>query len=177
MNNRSGKPTKLGLSGHQGAGKRWMLSWWAHWRYKDTCTRTSLTSRTPTHTQHKEISPFSATQSLRTWFPFQCYSGVVEKKSNPLALSMWFPDTPGFPSNSGPHHHSHAVRRPTTTFMQQTSNQNFGGEKQPLNLSWPYRGQNDSTTIYNSQFTRKMQPTKVGNKIQWTMKITTVHDQ
>ena len=69
-----------------------MLSWWAHWRAADTNTSTSLDSRTPTHTQHKEVSPFSATQSLRPWSPFQCYSGVVEKKSNPLALFLWVPN-------------------------------------------------------------------------------------
>ena len=58
-----------------------MLSWWAHWRARDTYTRTNLASRTPTHIQHKEISPFSTMQSLRPWSPFQCYSGVVEKKT------------------------------------------------------------------------------------------------
>jgi len=67
-----------------------MLSWWAHWRAADTNTRTSLDSRTPTHTQHKEVSPFSATQSLRPWSSLQCSSGVVEKKSSSIALSVWF---------------------------------------------------------------------------------------
>ena len=80
-----------------------MISWWAHWRDKDTYTQTSLTSRTPTHTQHKEISPFSVMQSLRPWPPFQCYLGVVEKKFIPLSLSVWFPNAPSLSSTSGPH--------------------------------------------------------------------------
>ena len=75
-----------------------MLIWWSHWRDKDTYTRTSLTYRTPTHTQHKEISPFSATQSLRPWPPFRCFSGVVEKKTSPLSISVWFPNTLGLSS-------------------------------------------------------------------------------
>ena len=51
------KPTKLGLSCHQGVGKGSMLSWWAHYRAKNTYTRTNLTSKTPKHTQHKELVP------------------------------------------------------------------------------------------------------------------------
>ena len=51
------KPTQLGLSGHQGVGKISLLSWWAHYRAKNTYTRTILTSKTPTHTQHKESVP------------------------------------------------------------------------------------------------------------------------
>ena len=86
---------------------------------KDTYTRTSLTSRTPTHTQHKEISPFSATQSLIPELPFQCYSGVVEKKANPLALSVWLPNTPGLSSKPSPHSHSNTVHILTTTYTQQ----------------------------------------------------------
>ena len=87
-----------------------MIRWWAHWRVKDTYTRTSLTSRTPMHTQQKEISPFSATQSLRPWIPFQCYSGAVEKKSSPLALLVWLPNTPGLSSNPCLHSHSNTVQ-------------------------------------------------------------------
>ena len=29
--------------------------------------------------------------TVRPYIPFQCYSGVVEKKAIPLALSVWFP--------------------------------------------------------------------------------------
>ena len=39
------------------SGKGSMLSWWAHYRAKNTYTRTSLTSKTPIHTQHKESVP------------------------------------------------------------------------------------------------------------------------
>ena len=153
-----------------------MLCWWAHCRARNTYTRTSLTSKTPTHTQHKEsvpsllhspsglafpssaiqglwrrklalylclcgfqthkvyqanqapipaphivrrptialmqsfscysltgkITPKQIIQSLRPCIPFQCYSGVVEKKSNPIALSVWFPNTPGLSKQAKP---------------------------------------------------------------------------
>ena len=69
-----------------------MLSWWARCRARNTYTRTSLTSKKPTHPT-QGISPFSATQSLRPCIPFQCYPGVVEKKVSPLALSVWLPIT------------------------------------------------------------------------------------
>ena len=87
-----------------------MLSWWAHWRAIDTNTRTNLDSRTPTHTQHKEISPFSTTQSLRPWSPFECYSGVVEKKSNSVALSVWFSTHQVYQAPQALIHHSNVVR-------------------------------------------------------------------
>ena len=51
------KPTELGLSGHWGGGEGKLLSRWAHYRAKDTYTRTSLTSKTPIHAQHKESVP------------------------------------------------------------------------------------------------------------------------
>ena len=100
----SAKPTRLVLSGEQQISQanrvgfirpsrsweRIILSWWAHWRAVDTNTRAILDSRTPTHTQHKEVSAFSATQSLRPWSSLQCSSGVVEKKSSLVALSVWF---------------------------------------------------------------------------------------
>ena len=70
-----------------------MLSWWAHYRARNTYTRTSLTSKTPTHTQHKESVPSLLLSPSRPAFPFQCYPGVVEKKVSPLALSVWFPIT------------------------------------------------------------------------------------
>ena len=37
--------------------RRQLLSWWAHYRAKNTHTKTSLTSKTPIHTQHKESVP------------------------------------------------------------------------------------------------------------------------
>ena len=55
--NTQSSPTELGLSGHLGAGEGKLLSWWAHYRAKSTYTRTSLTSKTPKHTQHKESVP------------------------------------------------------------------------------------------------------------------------
>ena len=80
-----------------------MLSWWARWRAKDTYTRTILACRTPTHTQHKEIIPFSATKSLRPWSPFQCYSGVCGEESQ-LSSSVYVVlNPPGLSSTSGPH--------------------------------------------------------------------------
>ena len=69
-----------------------MLSWWAHRRARNTYTRTSLTPKTPTHTQHKELVPSLLHSPSGPAFPFQCYPGVVEKKVSPLALSMWFPN-------------------------------------------------------------------------------------
>ena len=82
--------------------ERLMLSWC-------TDTRTRLASRTPTHTQHKEISPFSATQSLRPWSPFQCYSGVMDKKAILVALSMWFSTHQVHQAPQALIHHSNAV--------------------------------------------------------------------
>ena len=118
------RPTQLGLSSEQWISEankvgfimpsrsweRLMLSWWAHWRDTDTNTRTRLAFIIPTHTQHKEISPFSATQSLKPWSPFQCYSGVVEKKDSSVALSVWFSTYQVYQAPQTLIHHSNAVR-------------------------------------------------------------------
>ena len=68
----STKPTQLGLSGEQQASQankvgfiRPSRSWERIILRWCTDTKTSLDSRTPTHTQHKEINPFSVIQSLR----------------------------------------------------------------------------------------------------------------
>ena len=59
------------------SGKGSMLSWWAHYRGKNTYTRTSLTSKTPKHTQHKEsvpsllhspLGPASASSAIQGWW-------------------------------------------------------------------------------------------------------------
>ena len=86
------KPTKLGLSGHLGVGKGLMLSWWAHYRAKNTYTRTSLTSKTPTHTQHKESVPSLLHSPSGPTFPPSAIQGGGEEGS-PLALFVWFPAT------------------------------------------------------------------------------------
>ena len=154
-----------------------MIRWWAHWRAKDTYTRVSLDSRTST-CPTQGINPFFATQSLRPWPPFQCYSGVVEKKASPLALSVWLPNTPSLSSKPIPHPHSNIVRRPTTTYMKPNKLfTSLTGENKPLNHSCPYRGQNDSTTIYNSPNHKgnstnkcgKQQPTNHKRKPQSTI--------
>ena len=53
----------------------------------DTCTRSSLASRTFTHPTQGS-TPFSATQSLMLCLPFQHYSGCVKKKTSPLDMSV-----------------------------------------------------------------------------------------
>ena len=83
----------ISVRNRQGVGKGWMLSWWARCRARNTYTRTSLTSKTPTHTQLKESVLSLLHSPLGPAFPFQCYPGVVEKKFSPLALSVWFPIT------------------------------------------------------------------------------------
>ena len=70
------KPTKLGLSGHQGVGKGLLLSWWAHYRAKKTYTGTSLTSKTPTHTQHKESVPSLLHSPSGPAFPSSAIQGL-----------------------------------------------------------------------------------------------------
>ena len=65
------------------------------------------------------------------------------KKANSLALSVWFPNTPGLSSKLCLHPHSNTVRRPTTANTQ--SNKRFTawiGKTIPesfLALSWPKR--------------------------------------
>ena len=74
------KPTQLGLSGHQGVGKGLMLSWWAHYRAKNTYTGTSLTSKTPKHTQHKESVPSLLRSPSGLAFTFSAIQGWWRKR-------------------------------------------------------------------------------------------------
>ena len=53
-------------------------------------------------------------QSLMPCFPFQCYSGGVKKKSNPLALSVRILHTLGLSSRLRPHFHSKNSSTKTT---------------------------------------------------------------
>ena len=115
--------------------ERLMLSWWAHWRATDTNTRASLASRTPTHTQHKEVSPFSATQSLRPRSSLQWSSGVVEKKASSIALSVWF---------SIPRFIKH-IRPSFTTLMQ--SEDKTAACKQRNSSSGFYRGKHSPAIV------------------------------
>ena len=129
-----------------------MLNWWAHWRAKDTDTRTSLAFRTPTHTQHKEISPFSATQSLRPSSPFQCYSGVVENKSSSVALSVWFSTHQVYQSPQALIHYSIAVRGQNHC-MQATNNYSrfYRGKTQSIRRGQTVAHNNYETTAPNPQ--------------------------
>ena len=68
-------PTHLGLSGHPGVGKGSMLSWRAHYRAKNTYTRTSLTSKILKHTQHKESVPSLLHSTSGPAFPSSAIHG------------------------------------------------------------------------------------------------------
>ena len=57
------------------SGKGSMLSWWAHYRAKNTYTRASLTSKTPKHTQHKESVPSMIHSPLGLAFPSSAIQG------------------------------------------------------------------------------------------------------
>ena len=48
----------------------------------DTCTRSGLDPKTSTHPTQGSI-PFSSTQPLRLFLPFQCHSGCARNKTNP----------------------------------------------------------------------------------------------
>ena len=78
----------------------------AHSRARDTSTRSICPRIHITCTPTQGSIPFSATQSLGLCLPFQCYSGGVEKKSNPLALSVRLMHTLGLSSRLRPHFHS-----------------------------------------------------------------------
>ena len=123
-----------------------MLGWWAHWRAIDTNTRTSLASITSTHTQHKEIRPFSTMQSLIPWSPFQCYLGVVEKKSRLVALSVWFSTHQVCQAPQALIHHSNAVRGQNHCMQAANSYSSF------------YRGKTQSIRHGKQQPTTNMKP-------------------
>ena len=71
----------------------------------DTYTRSSLDPKKSTNPTQGSI-PFSAIQSLGLFLPFQCYSGGVKKKANPLALSVRLLHRLGLSSKLRPHFHS-----------------------------------------------------------------------
>ena len=123
-----------------------MLSWWAHWRATDTNTRNILASRTPIHTQHKEISPFSATRSLKPQSPFQCYSGFVEKKANLAALSVWFSTHHFYQAPQALIHHSNAVWGQNHCMQADNSYSSF------------YKGKTQSIKRGQQQLVKTMKP-------------------
>ena len=74
------KTTQLGLSSPLGVGKGSMLSWRAHYKAKNTYTRTSLSSKTPAHTQHKESVPSLLHSPSGLAFPSSALQGLWRRK-------------------------------------------------------------------------------------------------
>ena len=128
-----------------------MLSWWAHWRAKDTYTRTSLSSRTPTHTntrksvlslQHSPSDP-----ELRSSAIQDCGEEI-----QPTSSVCVVPKPTSLSSTSGPHSPLQcSLRTKLLRACNKTTIQALTGENNSLNRSWPYRGQNDFTAIYSNQ--------------------------
>ena len=69
-----------------------MLNQYTHGEAKDTYTKASLTSKTPTHTQNQESVPSLLHSPSGPEFPCQCSFGVVEKKASHLNLFVWLPN-------------------------------------------------------------------------------------
>ena len=95
--------------------------------------------------------------------------GVVEKKSSPLALSVWFPIT-RLSSKPSPHpcsqhspetnHCIHAVTQAIHSLVK---------GKQLLSRSWPYRDQNDSKKTYSSPKTYQRTQSTMWGKQQFAL--------
>ena len=100
--------------------------------------------------------------------PFQCYSGVVEKKASHLALSVWFPSTPGLSSKPIPHpysqrspktiHCTHAINQLLQLNMEKISKQSTTASK-CSSKHGSQHGENHSPKMYQRTI-----PTNVGRQ-------------
>ena len=92
----------------------------------------------------------------------------MEKKASPLALSMWFPNTPSL--SNKPSRHLCSQHSPKTNHCTHAINQlsQLKQGKRLLSRSWPYRGQNDSQANYYS-------PQNVSVNTNYNMGKTIVH--
>ena len=116
-------------SSHQGVGKGWMLSWWAHCRARNTYTRTTLTSKTPTDTQHKESVPSLLHSPSGPAFPSSAIPGCGEESQPSSSVGMVPKHTrfikqpkPSFPFQHSPktNHCIHASKQAIHNFVRKT---------------------------------------------------------
>ena len=124
-----------------------MLSWWAHYRARNTYTRTSLTSKTPTHTQHKESVP----QSLHS-LPV-IFKGCGEESQPSSSIYVISKHTRFIKQTNPPSLLPTQSKDQPLHTRSHTSRSQLGQGKQFLSHSWPYHGQNDSIVIYSSSKT------------------------
>ena len=129
-----------------------MLSWWAHQRANNTYTRTSLDSKTPTHTQHKEsiLSLIHSPHALHS-LPvlFRGFGEESQLSSSVCVVS----NHQVYQANQAPIPAPNTIQRPTIALMQSFSCHGLNRED----------NSKPSTTIPKMQQQRSSQPGEINS--------------